>query len=413
VRLIAVLASPGGALVDGVLLVAGVLVAFAGVYLFILAAAALFYRDESDSSPHPANHVTVLIPAYNEADLIERCIASLVDQTYPSDHYDIVVIADNCTDDTAGLARGAGALVMVRNEPSATGKGRALRWAMDEILMRQSPPDAVVVVDADSVAEPGLLGGLVGHLERGADAVQGEYLVLEEDESPRAQLRAAAILLFHRVRFAGRSVLGMPCNLVGNGMLFSRRLLVAHPWNAFTSAEDLEYSVDLRLAGIRPAFAGAARLRAPVPTSGRSAQVQRQRWEGGRMHVLRTRLPRLLAAIVLRWRVSLIDAAVDLAVPPLGLLALATVSGTVLVVALWLTGLVPGWLVYPWLVAFVAIGGFVLVGLRAGRAPASMYRSLLRSPFFLVTKALGTVEVMKGSGGDTWVRTERPSDRGR
>jgi 1,2-diacylglycerol 3-beta-glucosyltransferase len=397
----------------GVLLTSvGVLVALASLYLALLAVAALFYRESPAPSAPPRTRLVVLVPAYNEADLISRCIGSLHDQTYPSVLYRVVVIADNCTDETPLIAEKAGADVMVRDRPDARGKGHALRWAMDQLLAGAGPPDAIVVVDADSVAEPGLLTGLVRHFERGGDAVQAEYLVLPEARSAGAELRAAAMLLFHRVRFSGRAALGLPCNLVGNGMLFSRALLERHPWNAFSSAEDLEYSIDLRLDGVRPAFARSALVRGPVPTLGRAAEVQRRRWEGGRLHVVRTRLPSLLKACVVRRRGSLVDAIIDLAVPPLGLLALGGVAGCGLTVALVVLDVVPQWTVIPWLISLAAIAVFVLVGLRAARAPASVYRSLLLAPWFLVTKAFGTVAVLKSSRGDTWVRTERPSERG-
>jgi 1,2-diacylglycerol 3-beta-glucosyltransferase len=405
------LGSPGGALLTFPVTLVGALAALAGTYLAVLAVAALFYRETPNPSAQPHSRLVVLVPAHNEADLIARCIASLFEQTYPRTLYDVVVIADNCTDDTALIAERAGAQVMVRNEPDLRGKGRALRWAMDQLLGRDTPPDAIGVVDADSVAAPDLLAGLVGRLELGADAVQAEYLVLAEESSAAAELRAAAMLLFHRVRFSGRAALGLPCNLVGNGMLFSRALLEKHPWNAFSSAEDLEYSIELRMDGVRPVFAGSALVRAPVLTSGPAAEVQRRRWEGGRLHVVRSRLAPLVAACVLERRGSLVDAAVDLAVPPLGLLALAGLGGSALTAALAASGVVAPWTVIPWLASVAAIAIFVLVGLRAARAPASLYRALLLAPVFLVKKALRTVPVLNDSRGDTWVRTERPSER--
>ena len=399
-----------GSILEVLLITVGGLFALAALYLAVLAVAALFRREPPEDDTAPTSRLVILVPAYNEADLIARCVASLLDQTYPKDRYDVVVIADNCTDTTALIAEAAGATVMVRDRPDSRGKGQALRWAMDKVLAAPVPPDAIGVVDADSVAEPDLLVGLARALERGADAVQAEYLVLPEEDSAGAVLRAAAILLFHRVRFGGRAALGLPCTLVGNGMLFSRSLLERFPWNAFSGAEDLEYSIDLRLAGVRPVFAGTALLRGPVPTSGRAADVQRQRWEGGRLHVVRTRLPQLLRASLRRG--SLVDAAVDLAVPPLGLLALAGLGGTALTALLAATDVVSWWTVVPWVVSLVGVAVFVFVGLRAARAPASMYRALVMAPLFLVRKAFGTVRVLKKSRGDTWVRTERPSERG-
>ena len=400
-----------GPFLDILFTIVGDVIAFAALYLALLAVAALFRRVESGPSAAPTSRLVVLIPAYNEADLVARCIASLLDQTYPSRLYEVIVIADNCTDDTALIAKAAGATVMVRDRPDSRGKGRALRWAMDKVLACGAPPDAIAVVDADSIAERDLLVELVRQLAGGADAVQAEYLVLVDEHSAGAELRAAAMLLFHRVRFGGRAALGLPCTLVGNGMLFSRSLLERYPWNAFSGAEDLEYSIDLRLAGVRPVFASSALLRGPVPTSGRAADVQRQRWEGGRLHVVRTRLPRLLTACFLRRRGSLLDAVIDLAVPPLGFLVLAGLVGTALTAVLAATDVVASWTVIPWLVSLAGVAVFVLVGLRAARATASAYRSLIMAPLFLVRKGFGTVRILKSSRGDTWVRTERPSER--
>lgn len=355
-------------LVRVVFALAGVVTACAALYLVLLAFAS-FGRRSVEAAP-PRSRIAVLVPAHDEAVLVGRCVSSLREQSYPSDLYEIVVIADNCTDDTAARAAAAGATVLVRTAPDARGKGPALRWAMDRLLQSNPDLDALAVVDADSVADPGLLGALVARLELGAPVVQAEYLGRDEDQSIRSELRAAAFLLFHRVRFGGRAVLGLPCHLVGNGMLFSRAVLADHPWDAFTSAEDLEYSVDLRLAGVRPVYAGEARLAAPVVGRGRAAQVQRLRWEGGRFHVVRTRLPLLLAAVFVHRRWSLVDAAVDLAVPPLGLLAAGSLLGALLGVLLLAAGVADWWAVVPWLVAVAAVPTFVVVGLAAGHARA-------------------------------------------
>src|SRR5207244_1957352 len=98
---------------------------------------------------------------------------------------------------------------------------------------------------------------------------------------------------------------------------------------AFTSTEDIEYAVKLRAAGIRPAFAAGAIVDSPTAPTAEAATQQQLRWEGGKVHVARTQIPRLVAAAVRTGRLSLLDAAVELAVPPLGLLAAAAIAGTV------------------------------------------------------------------------------------
>jgi cellulose synthase/poly-beta-1,6-N-acetylglucosamine synthase-like glycosyltransferase len=390
------------------LTIAGVATAAAGAYLDLLAAAAFVDPPAPPAMP-PKSRLVVLVPAHNEADLIGRCLRSLGTQDYPRELVEVAVVADNCTDATADIASSLGARVLVRDDPDAPGKGPALRWAMDQLLGGAAAPDAVVVVDADTVAAPGLLAALAARLEAGADVVQGEYLALDEDDSPGATLRAAGFLLFHKVRFSGRAALGLPCNLVGNGMLFSRGLLEEMPWTAFTSAEDLEYSVDLRLAGHRPVYAHDACLKAPLPSGGRAASVQRLRWEGGRFHVVRTRLPRLLSKIA-RGRWSLIDAAVDLAVPPLGVLAVVAAAGTAASAVLVISGVAPAWILLPWVVASGSIPAFVLGGLASAGVPASTYRALALAPKYVATSLLTRLRLLRGLGEDTWERTERPSD---
>jgi exopolysaccharide biosynthesis WecB/TagA/CpsF family protein len=392
-----------------VLTVIGGAGALAALYLLVLALAACAARRVAATRP-AHRRLAVLVPAHDEAELVGRCIRSLLDQTYPTELYDVVVIADNCTDDTALVAISEGAMVMVRDEPDDRGKGQALRWAMDRLLVERPDVAGFVVVDADSVADPGMLAALAARLDAGAEAVQAEYLSLNPSEmSAREELAAAALLLFHRVRFRGRTALGFPCQLVGNGMLFSRALLERQPWSAFTSAEDLEYSMDLRLAGVRPAFAADGLVRGPMPAGGRAARTQRLRWEGGRFHVVRSRLPRLLRAVA-RGRLDLLDAVVDLAVPPLGLLGLLLAGGTALSAALAAFGGLAVYAVLPWLAGVVMLALFVLVGLAAAGAPRSTYKALLLAPLFVLGMLSTRLRLVRGLRETTWERTERPGD---
>ena len=396
-------------LVAGGLLLGAVPAMACSAYLVVLSAAAFFHRASVPTGA--ANHrLVVLVPAHDEAELIGRCLASLFDQSYPRELYRVVVIADNCQDSTAALARAAGAEVMVREDLTAVGKGRALRWATERLLALDAGLDAVVVVDADSVAHPELLRELAAELDTGAGAVQGEYLVLRDGSSSRAGLKAAALFLFHRVRFSGLAALGLPCNLAGNGMLIRRSVLETIPWDAFTSTEDLEYSLHLRLQGIRPRFASRAGIEGPVPERGAADRVQRIRWEGGRFYLVRTMLWPLLSAFGRRRDLGALSAAVDLVVPPLGLLAL--IDSAIVAVALILghLGLVGSWLVLLCAIPAVGLAMHVLVGLVAGRAPADLYLSLIASPAYLLSKLAVYAHLARGLEQDRWRRTPRAAD---
>ena len=373
------------------------------LYLATLSMAAFRKR----RSPRSASglRLAVVIPAHNEETIVGRCIDSLSAQTYPSALMRLIVIADNCTDSTAAVAERHGADVLVRSDSRALGKGHALRWAFDVLLAEGTPPDCLVVVDADSIAEPGLLEGLAARAEN-AEVVQGDYQVLE-DASGRSALRAAAFLLFHRSRFLGRAALGWGCALVGNGMLFRQEVLERVPWNATSAAEDLEYTVSLRLAGIVPRFAPEARLTAPAPTRGRAGDVQRRRWEGGRFHVMRHGLPALLRRAPAPRPWSTLDMAIDLATPPLGLLGLAGMFGAAALGILVVTGVSAAWALIVWLLALAFITVHVVVGLLAAHAPARTWRALAGAPLFLALKVATYARLSRGLRADTWERTPR------
>jgi hypothetical protein len=351
----------------------------------------------------------VLIPAHDEESLIARTVSSLDRQRYPAALFDVVVVADNCTDRTADVAAAAGARVLVRTEPDLRGKGQALRWAIERLLAEPTAPDAIVIVDADSVADPDLLPRLVERFEAGSEAIQGESL-LSNEGSADAALRAAAFLLINRARPTGRFVLHLPAALAGNGMLFSRRVLEAHPWSAFTSAEDVEYGLRLREAGVDPVFARGAIVRSSAAPHSRAAEQQQLRWEGGQLHLARTHVPSLVARAFRERRPSMLDAALEVSVPPVGFLAagsgLATLGGAALV---WLDGLAL-WALTPSVIALVSLPVYVLVGLFAAQAPAWAYLSLARAPLLVARKALSLPRLLRFRA-DSWVRTERPSDQ--
>ncbi|MBV9682902.1 MAG: glycosyltransferase family 2 protein [Solirubrobacterales bacterium] len=402
------LSSIVAAVLTAPLFAAGCVAAGFALYLLLLSVAALFYRGQVLGQP-PRARLDVLIPAHDESALIARCVRSLRGQAYPSELYRVIVVADNCSDDTAALASDAGAdVVMTRNEPESRGKGRALRWAIDRLLADEVAADAIVVVDADSLAEPDFLARLVRPFEAGARAVQGESLLYPGD-SKRAALRVSAFLLVNRVRPMGRAVLGLPAtHLAGNGMLIARELLLARPWEAFTSAEDLEYSLRLQSEGVRIAFAGGAVLMSPAAPNAQAAAVQQLRWEGGKVYLARTELPRLLRRALRERRPGLLGVAFDLAVPPLGSLAVVAAGGSALSVLFSALGLMPAWALSPWLAAIASIPPMVVIGLKAGDAPKAGYLALLRAPLFLLAKPARMYRVLRFRG-DSWVRTDRDS----
>jgi exopolysaccharide biosynthesis WecB/TagA/CpsF family protein len=390
----------------------GIAAAVAACYLLLLAVAGCFYRAHPPAG-RALHRILVLIPAHDEAAVIGRCLDSLSRQRYPKALYELLVLADNCTDATAAIAQARGVRTLIRDDNRHRGKGFALQWALEQVLTDTEPAAAFVVVDADSVADENVLSALEAELTRGADAVQAEVTSMVVAGSPDTYLAASALLLFHRVRMAGRQRLGLGSTLCGNGMLLSRRLLEAHPWRASSCSEDLEYWLGLRMAGVRPVFTSAARIEAAGPADASEMDRQHRRWEGGRFAIAALGIALLMSAIIRRRRLSLLDAAAELAVPPLGVLAVIDLIGLGLSTLLFKLHVVPATVPELWLGAATAIVAFVVGGLRIAGAHAWAYLALLRAPVYLARKVRIYYGLVRHFDAAQWEPAPPSSSEGR
>jgi cellulose synthase/poly-beta-1,6-N-acetylglucosamine synthase-like glycosyltransferase len=383
------------------LLVLAVPAVLACVYL--LAATLLSGRSERPPRSSRLMRFDVMVPAHDEAAVIARCVASLRRLDWPAECFRVIVVADNCTDVTAAIAAAAGGQVIERRDESRRGKGYALQYAFEASRVERWA-SAVVVVDADSEAADNLLEAFAVRIERGAHAVQADYGVLNPWVSWRTRLMAIAHSAFHIMRSRARERLGLSCGIRGNGWCVTHALLQSVPYQAFSLTEDLEYGIDLGLAGYRVHYADEASVRGEMVSSAHSAKKQRRRWEDGRFSLLRLRAFTLLRVGLRRRNRVCVDLALDLLVPPLSYIV---VNVTVL---LLLAAAACRWntLFLGWLWAGTACGAVLLLYvLRAWQLSGVGARGLLDlacAPVFLVWKL-----VVMSSRHETreWVRTDR------
>jgi cellulose synthase/poly-beta-1,6-N-acetylglucosamine synthase-like glycosyltransferase len=391
-----------GALAALVLAPVAAVAAAMAVYLLGLSAAA-FYAPQAPPPAGPRRRrFAVLVPAHNEASVIERLLGSLGEQRYPRGGFDVHVVADNCTDDTADLARARGSVVHERTDPQQRAKGYALRWVLER-LRGGEPYDAYVVFDADSVASPDFLARMDDRLEAGSLAIQAHYTVLNADASPVAALREAALASLHYLRPLGRSALGLSAGLKGNGMCFEAAMLDRAGWASVGLAEDVELHLALVRDGIRVDFCPEAIVRADMPATFSEARSQNLRWEAGRIAALRNDVLPLLRRGIARREWMLVDAAAEQLVPPLSVAV--SVSGACAVAAAALGS--------PIVAALAAFGaaGFALhivAGLAAVGAPARTYVALLRAPAYVAWKLALYARAAVAPSSLPWVRTQRP-----
>jgi len=346
----------------------------------------------------------VIVPAHNEAAVIESAVASLRKLDWPADCFRVLVVADNCTDATAELAHAAGAEVLERNDTTHRGKGYALEFAF-QLSQRHDWAYAVVVVDADTEVSSNLLEAFAARIEAGAKVVQAHYGVRNAQASWRTRLMAIAMASFHRVRSRARQRLRLSCGLRGNGWCITRRLLRQVPYRAFSLAEDIEYGIELGLAGHRVHYADEASVAATMVTGEAAARTQRQRWEGGRMSLLRSKTWPLLKA-AMRWDDGdvCLDLLIDLWVWPLSyVVANVVVLSTLGALAvLWQPDMQIWWRLG--LGCGLCIGLYVLRGWQLSGVGLRGLLDLSRAPFFVLWKLL---LMRRGRDASEWVRTQR------
>jgi 1,2-diacylglycerol 3-beta-glucosyltransferase len=396
------------AIETGLLIILG----FFLVYLLLLSILALAARRHALTSSFHYRQMAVVVPAHNEESTIEKTVRNLLAIDYPKDAFDVVVIADNCSDRTAEIARGCGASVYERQNREFRGKGYALRWGFDLLLSAKPSYDAVIVVDADSVVTTNLLCVMNSYLEGGARAIQCTDIVRPLPGAWSSEITRLGFTLYNYVRPLGRCALGGSAGLRGNGMCFSAETLTSVPWQAYSLAEDLEYGLILLLNGITVAFAPEANVIATMPRAAANAETQRARWEAGRIPIIRNYAGLLLLTAVKRMSLRLFDAFVHLVTPPLVNLLGTVVVLFVLNLVLWGVGVQEAaGFAWIWL-TLVGIGVLhVLIGLIVARADWLMFKALLQIPRYVIWKLLVYTKLLLGRRTDEWVRTTRDLQR--
>lgn len=394
------------------LLAIEILVALPVLYLCIVSCSALLTQRKravahETTQAAPQSHFAILIPAHNEEMILSTLLESLSQLDYPTDHYTIHVIADNCTDKTAELARQfAGVQVHERFNQEKRGKGYALNWMWQQLAEQQQVYDAYVVLDADSVVIPAFLRAMDRELIHGAKALQASNTVLNVTEAPSTALRWVALTLINHVRPLGRNGLGYSATLTGNGMCLSHDILQRYPWQAFGIAEDYQYYLMLIQHGERVHYVPEAIARSQMPVTFEQMRTQDVRWEASAPQQSQLQVAWQLLRSGLRSKSLLqLEAIAELLTPPLSLLVASCLG--VFIVSLMLFS--PLQIVFG-LLLVVGVSCYIATALYLMRAPSAVYKALLHAPGFVLWK-LWVFFVLSRSSKHTkeWVRTARTS----
>ncbi|MBW4593977.1 MAG: glycosyltransferase family 2 protein [Brasilonema angustatum HA4187-MV1] len=347
--------------------------------------------------------VTVLVPAHNEEIVIGSTIEKLLPALNRQDS--LVVVADNCSDTTAEIARAKGATVIERYDLERKGKGYALDYGLQ--FMESAPPDVVVIVDADCTVEPDAISLLSQRAIALRAPVQATYLMSrpKNSQSSKDFVSQFSNIVRNLVRPRGLARLGQSCPLLGTGMAF--------PWTVIRSVnlanshllEDLKLGLDLTLAGHRPVFCPEAKVTGYLPQQSQAAKSQRTRWDHGHLQIIQTYVPILLKQAVFQKRFDLLVSILDLCVPPLSLLVVIWL----VLMALSLVFGVLGTSFMPAVIVATAGLCFLVAILTAWTKFARQdlpLRELLTVPFYILWKIPVYFKFLV-KPQSVWVRTER------
>jgi cellulose synthase/poly-beta-1,6-N-acetylglucosamine synthase-like glycosyltransferase len=382
-------------------------------FIFLLAAAimAIVAGRSRSAAPSLSSKFLIIVPAHDEEGGIAATVRSCKSSNYPSLLFDVAVIADNCSDQTAAMARAAGARVFERSDNVKKSKGYAIEYLL-ELLTRSgelAALDAVVIVDADTTIDPGLLAIFDQGLRDGHDWIQAYYTVANPDQSWRTRLMTYAFSLFNGVLQLGQVAMGSSAGLKGNGMCFSTRGLGRRPWKAYGLVEDMEFSWMLRVGGEKIWFArNASVYGAMLGTGGKAAAQQRRRWEFGRSSIRKKFLGPLLRSNDLGFFDKIVSVC-ELTLPSMAQLAIIYVfvvaADLGAIVALRTASLTPvreclggGAILLTVALLIYAISPFLVM-----RLPWRFASSIAFFPFYMAWKVL----VSLGGRPQQWVRTLR------
>lgn len=389
------------------LLSAGVVALFVAVLLVEIGAAAIApgRKQVLPAIAAARPRVAVLVPAHNESTELLPTLEDIKAQLVPEDR--LLVVADNCSDDTPTVAGAAGAEVVARTDPQKVGKGYALDWGIR--YLRADPPDIVIVVDADCRLGNGVIDQLAktsGELHRPAQAL---YLMTAPTRSKQNyDVAEFAWRIRNWVRPLGLRTLNLPCQLMGTGMAFPWDVIRCAKIASGHLAEDLKLGLDLARAGHPPYFCPSAVVTSCFPRSSQAADTQRQRWEHGHISTLLTVAPMLGLRAILSTNAGALALALDAMVPPLALLATIAVGMTAVAAVAAYSGFSPVALNIG-LASLAGLAGAVfLAWLTHGRdvLPARAWASLA---IYAVGKLGFYSRLLTHGPVKRWYRTDRDS----
>jgi cellulose synthase/poly-beta-1,6-N-acetylglucosamine synthase-like glycosyltransferase len=381
--------------------------AYLSLYIFydlILLCANFIIRDKDASFAAPQTRFGIIVPAHNEELLIHRLLKSINNQDYPAGMIKTIVVADNCSDNTAKIGLESGARILERRDDQLRGKGYAIKFALERVDMNAY--DAIFIIDADSIIKNDLFLQLDKALRDGDKIIQCYNGVANPGQSWFTRLLDVSRTVGNEILQPAKRKLGLSSNLMGNGMCFASSILMKYGWDAFTVGEDWEYYAKLVQAGETVSFANKARVYHQESSSLKQATSQRMRWSSGRFAVAWKYGIGLFFRGLVERNAKKMDASLPLIFPNPSLGMNITVIGLILSSLLSSTMLKYHFVL--WFSSLVLLQiAILMAGIMYTRDKLKNFYSLFAAPLFLIWKMGVDTFSALGLGREKWIRTER------
>ncbi|GAB6926842.1 glycosyltransferase family 2 protein [Paenibacillus sp. JCM 10914] len=271
---------------DAIFIALQVLLAAVGVYQFVFSLFGLIKRKKKEHHA-PNKSFAVLVAAHNEEQVVGALMENLKQLNYPKHLYEVFVICDNCTDRTAEIVRAHGMNACVRTNQNLRGKGYAIEWMLKELWALPRQFDAIVMFDADNLADPDFLVEMNNDLCSGAKVIQGYIDTKNPEDSWITASYGVSYWYINRLWQLSRNNLNMANFLGGTGMCFETNLLKEMGWGATSLVEDLEFTMRSVMRGVYPKFNYNAKVFDEKPLTFKASARQRLRWMQGHFTVAR------------------------------------------------------------------------------------------------------------------------------
>lgn len=300
----------------------------------------------------------IIIPSHNKGKDLAQTLYSLFGLMYPWNLYKLVILADNCTDNTVGIAQKFGLQVLERhnNDANQQGGNIALGWAFEQIWQWDEKYDAIVIIEPGSLVSGNFLKVMNHYIEKGSEVIKSSNLVLDRPKRWKTEVGRITHLLHNHVNPLGRKALGLNMSLSGNGMCYRSHLLNKYPIANNSMAEEWEYSLLLSLKGIHIDFAPEARVWYQLPGVSSKSELDYAQPIGVRYSIIKKYTKYFFIYFFTKRSIQLLEALLGFVTPHTLILFLGILGILAINVILWTIGVVSELFVWVWLALYIMEG---------------------------------------------------------